>query len=140
MDCTFPWRNKQTERYSELCKLIERKPGKVNEIPLKVNETPGSRGRKKTQENEKMAAGKTVRPRCNLNFKAKNARKKQDFCKFLAFLHKKFRTAILSKLPSYMAKGMYFDTMNHFLFQCFTYWMYTMAVLRNAVAIRISAE
>ena len=39
-----------------------------------------------------------------------------------------------------MAKGMYFDTMNHFLFQYFTYWMYTMAVLRNAVAIRISAE
>ena len=53
---------RQTERNSELCKLIERKPGKVNEIPLKVNETPGSRGRKMTPENEKTAAGKAERP------------------------------------------------------------------------------
>ena len=83
----------QTERNSELCKLIEQKPGKVNE-------TPGSRGREKTPENEKTAAGKAERPWCDLNFKAKNARKKLVFCKFLAFLHKKFRTAILSKLPS----------------------------------------
>ena len=45
------WR--QTERNSELCKLIERKPGKVNEIPLKVNETTGNRSREKTRENEK---------------------------------------------------------------------------------------
>ncbi len=52
----------QTERSSELCKLIERKPGKVNEIPLKVNETPRSQGREKTPENEKTAAGKTERP------------------------------------------------------------------------------
>ena len=41
---------------------------------------------------------------------------------------------------SVLAKELYSDTMNHFLFPCFTYWMYTMAVLRNAVAIRISAE
>jgi hypothetical protein len=33
---------RQTERNSELCKLIERNPGKVNEIPLKLNDTPGS--------------------------------------------------------------------------------------------------
>ena len=70
---------KQTERNSELCKLIERKPGKVNEIPLKVNEIPGSRGRKKTPENGKTAAGKTERPWCDLYFKAKNARENDKY-------------------------------------------------------------
>ena len=53
---------RQTERNSELCKPIERKPGKVNEIPLKLNDTPGSRRREKIPENEKTAAGKVERP------------------------------------------------------------------------------
>ncbi len=79
-----------TERNPELCKLIERNPGKVNEIPLKLNDTPGSWGREKSPENEITAARKAERPWYDLNFKAKNARKKQDFCKFLAFLHKKY--------------------------------------------------
>ena len=35
---------RQTERNTKLCKLIERKPGKVNEIPLKLNDTPGGQG------------------------------------------------------------------------------------------------
>jgi hypothetical protein len=59
-DTTKNWR--QLERLLGLCKLIERKPGKVNEIPLKVNETPGSQGQEKTPENEKTGAGKTERP------------------------------------------------------------------------------
>ena len=39
-----------------------------------------------------------------------------------------------------LAKDIFFHTTNHFLSQYFTYWMYTMAVLRNAVIILISAE
>ena len=40
----------QTERNTELCKLIERKPGKVNESPLKMNDYPGSGSEKKAQK------------------------------------------------------------------------------------------
>ena len=53
----------QTERNAELCKLIERKPGKMNESPLKVNDYSGSGSEKKAPESKKSAARNDERPR-----------------------------------------------------------------------------
>ena len=100
IDATFPWRKHKLNETKYYVNQLSETPEKMNEIPLKVNDTPGRQVREKTPESERTAARKAGRPWFDLNFKAKNARKKQDFCKFLAFLRKKVKAAILSELPS----------------------------------------
>ena len=53
----------QTERNPELCKLVERKPGKVNESPLKLNDYSGSWGEEKARKSKKSADRNDERPR-----------------------------------------------------------------------------